>query len=326
MARALCILLPTAFIFFGLWTLHLDILKFSGQGDNFMIEEFKGMLATKPPRAPKPGQLDPLACPNVVNTWSDCGYAGISEAQCLAAGCCWDPTSSRAWCYHLGERRRPAMAWWPKILETLRATWANNNGGAVMEHPFMSQWWEWPTQFGASTVPFAATREGGQIKALGNPAVWLGVFANFCGATVVGWGCIALWGAGSPLLRQAADAVGAGGEGAAALDKQGWLIPFVVLWSGYLLNLVPYQLIARSKFVYHYIPALVVGVLLFALSVDWLLSVVGGRARARVLAALIAAALFATVAFAFYYWNVPYGYGYRITPEQNKARLWSRKW
>ena len=188
----------------------------------------------------------------------------------------------------------------------------------------MSQWWEWPTQFGASTVPFAATREGGQLKALGNPAVWLGVFGNFCAATVVGWGCLAL--AGTPLLKGAAAAVGAGGEGSAALDKRGWLIPFVVLWSGYLLNLVPYQLIKRSKFVYHYIPALMVGVLLFALSVDWLMAVVGGRARQRALAALLAAALFTTVAFAFYYWNVPFGYGYRITPEQTKARLWSRKW
>jgi dolichyl-phosphate-mannose--protein O-mannosyl transferase len=188
----------------------------------------------------------------------------------------------------------------------------------------MSQWWEWPTQFGASTVPFAATREGGQIKALGNPAVWLGSFGNFCVATVVGWGCALLPGA----ARNVAAAVGAGGKGTAALDHpaRGWLIPFVVLWAGYLLNLVPYQLIARSKFVYHYIPALMVGVLLFALSVDFLLAVVGGRAKARVLAALIAAALFATVAFAFYFWNVPYGYGYRISPEQGKARLWSRKW
>lgn len=48
------------------------------------------------------------------------------------------------------------------------------------------------------------------------------------------------------------------------LNSRGWVIPFVTLWSGYLLNLVPYRLIARSKFVYHYIPALMIGVLLCA--------------------------------------------------------------
>ena len=125
--RALAILAPAAAVFFGLWTLHLHILRFSGQGDNFMNEAFKGTLESKPPASPRPGQLNPAACPNIVNTWSDCGHAGISEQQCLDKGCCWDPTSPRAWCYHLGPLTRPTMAWWPKILETLRATWANNN-------------------------------------------------------------------------------------------------------------------------------------------------------------------------------------------------------
>jgi hypothetical protein len=32
------------------------------------------------------------------------------------------------------------MALVPKLQETLRATWANNNGGAVMIHPHMSEW------------------------------------------------------------------------------------------------------------------------------------------------------------------------------------------
>jgi hypothetical protein len=127
LVRSLCIFIPATVIFFGLWEIHLRILRYSGQGDNFMRDEFKGMLESKPPLNPKPGQLDPHSCPNLVNTWSDCGYAGISEAQCLQKGCCWDPTSSRAWCYHLGEQKKPSMKWWPKMMEVLRATWANNN-------------------------------------------------------------------------------------------------------------------------------------------------------------------------------------------------------
>ena len=100
----------------------------------------------------------------------------------------------------------------------------------------------------------------------------------------------------------------------------------MTLWAGYLLNLVPYQLIARSKFVYHYVPALMVGVLLWALSLDWVLALVGGRARRTRVAAGVAGALFLVVGAAFWYWGLPYAYGYKISAEANRARLWSKKW
>jgi dolichyl-phosphate-mannose--protein O-mannosyl transferase len=138
-----------------------------------------------------------------------------------------------------------------------------------MEHPFMSQWWEWPTM-DASTVPFAATHEGGQLKALGNPAVWWGVTANFLAATPL-WALVYL------RLREWGGLRARFPRSAAALDPL--LIPFATLYAGYLLNLVPYQLITRSKFVYHYIPALMQGVLLFATCVEALVrfgGVVGG--------------------------------------------------
>ena len=66
-------------------------------------------LRTKPPVGVKT-LPPPNACPNFDNTWSDCGHAGISEAECLSRGCCWDPTSSRAWCYHLGRLERPTSS------------------------------------------------------------------------------------------------------------------------------------------------------------------------------------------------------------------------
>ena len=100
------------------------------------------------------------------------------------------------------------------------------------------------------------------------------------------------------------------------------VIPFVVFYAGYLLNLVPYQLITRSKFVYHYIPALMQGVLLFAVAVEGLLRFSrvagwGGAGRAAV------AALFGVVLAGFWYWGIPYSYGYKITSAQNAARLCS---
>ncbi len=176
----------------------------------------------------------------------------------------------------------------------------------------MSQWWEWPTM-DASTVPFAATHEGGQLKALGNPAVWWGVTANFLAVTPL-WALVALrlrdWGG----VRARFPAT------AAALDPL--LIPFATLYAGYLLNLVPYQLIARSKFVYHYIPALMQGVLLFATAAEGMVrfgGVLGGAPRLASRAALLA--LYALVLAGFLYWGLPYGYGYKISPRQNAARM-----
>jgi dolichyl-phosphate-mannose--protein O-mannosyl transferase len=195
-------------------------------------------------------------------------------------------------------------------------------GGAVMEHVFMSEWWEWPTMFQAKSVPFAATHEGGQIKCLGNPVVWLGVFGNFCVCTVAGllFARHAVMSAGKPAAAVE--------EGAVELDRRGWAIPFFVLWSGYLLNLVPYQLIKRSKFVYHYIPALMVGVLLFAFALEavwgW-----AGRSKSAAptrVAQLITVALFSLVSFGFYFWGLPFAYGLRISPADSRARLWSDRW
>lgn len=39
--RASTLLLPALVVFFGLWHAHIVILKYSGQGDNFMNEEFR---------------------------------------------------------------------------------------------------------------------------------------------------------------------------------------------------------------------------------------------------------------------------------------------
>lgn len=337
--RASCILLPATVIFFGLWTVHLEILKYSGQGDNFMNADFRATLITPPSHNAPAVAVAADACPNHANTWSDCGFAGITPEACEAKGCCWDPSSPRAWCYHRGELARPTMSWVAKMKETLRATWANNNGGAVMIHPFMSEWYEWPIM-DAKSVPFSATTEGGQIKAMGNPAVWWGAFGNFVLCTVFAAGWLLLR-AGKACARPAkrpaakggvpAGLVPAGGAAPAPeapfVPPQGWFIPFVTLWCGYILNLVPYMGISRSKFVYHYIPALMVAVLLTALALEgvwaWAGTATGSKRSA---AALITLACYGLVTAGFWYWGLPYAYGIRLDYAQNQARQWNHKW
>ena len=131
------------------------------------------------------------------------------------------------------------------------------------------------------------------------------------------------------------------------LGGGGWLVPFVTLLFGYYINLVPYELIVRSKFVYHYVPALLHGVLLLVVVADAALAwaaLPDGVTRPSVVHLLrwrVAAVLwhhrvlavrlwlggvFAGVGVGFWYWGLPYAYGMPLTPEEHAARHWLAKW
>jgi dolichyl-phosphate-mannose--protein O-mannosyl transferase len=95
---------------------------------------------------------------------------------------------------------------------------------------------------------------------------------------------------------------------------------------GYFGNLVPYELIDRSKFLYHYTPALLVGVLLVATCADraWAWAASRGQAH-RALVGLACAALAATVAAGFWYWGV-FVYGVPLSHGEVQKRYWLPKW
>ena len=59
MKRAALILAPAFVIFFALWIAHLNILAYSGQGDNFMNQEFR---ATCVPAAEQRLLLNQSSC------------------------------------------------------------------------------------------------------------------------------------------------------------------------------------------------------------------------------------------------------------------------
>jgi dolichyl-phosphate-mannose--protein O-mannosyl transferase len=295
---------------------------------------------------------DPNSCPYRRNNWSDCGTAGITEKQCTEKGCCWDPKSDRAWCYHKGVIERPKLSWWYQIKETLRATWANNGGEALNVHPSMSEWREWPFMLHRA-VPFGSTKEGGRLKAFGNPGVYWPVAFTVIACTlgVLAWfGRIIKWvlfperplalpapaasddkamcppPRPSPLFA-AATAVNSIGGG-------GWVIPFVTLLFGYYINLVPYELIVRSKFAYHYIPALIVGMMFTVFTADVLwrasdLPCTGNGFVAKYRKHISRGFVYAIFAFAllgFYYWALPYAYGVPLTLKQHRERMWVHAW
>jgi dolichyl-phosphate-mannose--protein O-mannosyl transferase len=97
------------------------------------------------------------------------------------------------------------------------------------------------------------------------------------------------------------------------------------LHARYYINLVPYQLIKRSKFVYHYIPALLMGVQLVVfvchVAASW--SRLAGR---PMVGTALVATVYAVAGWGFVYWGIPYGYGIPLTWEQHQARRWLPTW
>lgn len=90
----------------------------------------------------------------------------------------------------------------------------------------------------------------------------------------------------------------------------------VFLFWGWLINLLPYILVDRSAFVYHYLPGLLYAQLLAGVLVDQL--------PRSLRAIVVAATLAATIAVFVYY--APWIYCFPITSDEHAARRWLPKW
>jgi hypothetical protein len=87
---------------------------------------------------------------------------------------------------------------------------------------------------------------------------------------------------------------------------------------GYAANLLPYAAVARSTFVYHYMPALLFAELLAGRLVD-LVPSVGGLRHA------VGGLYVGIVALGFWYWS-PWVYGTPLTRDEHVARQWLPRW
>lgn len=90
----------------------------------------------------------------------------------------------------------------------------------------------------------------------------------------------------------------------------------IFLLSGWLCNLLPYILVDRAAFIYHYIPGLFYGQLLTAVLLDLL------PLKARIVVNTLVTAL---ILAAFTYWS-PWIYGLYISDKEHEARRWLPRW
>jgi dolichyl-phosphate-mannose--protein O-mannosyl transferase len=222
---------------------HLSLLPFHGDGDGFMTPEFRRRLRYSPsPSRPSYAAPDPLP------DWLE------------------------------GE----ALGLWPAIHE-LVGTMHEVNIGLRATHPFSSTWDQWPLVQCRQVLYWSVSRAGfgAWVYCVANPAVWFAVAFLAVGA----WPLLAAWGVGGwlrrhlrpPALRVPGGSAGESGKGREGQEGRPGLArlvgeearrhfwPGLTLWAGWAGNWAPFWLIPRATWHYHYLPALLVGILLVAL-------------------------------------------------------------
>lgn len=178
-----------------------------------------------------------------------------------------------------------------------------HNANILAPHPWMSSWWEWVLNLrGVSYYgrdhPFTYTAA---VYLIGNHAIHLGVIAG----SVAFLACVAAYLRFKPHYNQAT----LGSVKAFLLQGSFCLL-------AYWLNLAPYLGVARSTFIYHYMPALLYGELLLARVVEH----VAGRFTPSAVKVVL---LIVGVVWLHY---SPWIYGFPLTNDAHHRRRWNPRW
>ncbi len=173
-------------------------------------------------------------------------------------------------------------------------------------HPYSSKWWSWPIMKRGVYVYFKQVAPGKAryIYTLGNPAVWWG---NLVGALIVLIGMLVVPRRFAPYK---------------------W--PLIFLAIGWASNYLPFALIDRPMFLYHYLFALIFSTAFVCVGLGaltgWIKEEEGkpwsfpSRWSAAGYWAVLGVALLGFVYFA------PLTYGLPLTDEAMKARMWLSTW
>eukprot|EP00300_Choanocystis_sp_HF-7_P013672 c18398_g1_i3.p1 GENE.c18398_g1_i3~~c18398_g1_i3.p1 ORF type:complete len:391 (+),score=53.85 c18398_g1_i3:845-2017(+) len=184
-------------------------------------------------------------------------------------------------------------------------------------HHWQSFWYSWPTMsrpincWASRAEKIADQFVTRRVYLFGNPFVWWVVL-----------GCLVV----SPVCwffhRRFSKAAAAKSHYRSALPLQGSTFAhrLVQLYLGYILSMLPYALVQRACFIYHYMPALMFGMLLAGIVLDCLVTSYSVPAAWGVLGALLL-----VFAWGFWFWG-SLVYGLPLTNEQYQARVWWNSW
>ena len=181
-------------------------------------------------------------------------------------------------------------------------------------HPYSSKWYTWPIMtrpifYWQSDEPNSGTPRA-YLYLLGNPFIyWFGALSMI--AMLVGGAYVICRNIINKKKHAKAHAAHADVAEHAAREKA-----FLFVVVGYLANWLPFILIGRVMFLYHYEAALVFSII----GIAYLIDSFKKRERPALIIAVIVIA-----AAAFIYWS-PLTYGTPLADDQLNARMWLSTW
>jgi len=96
---------------------------------------------------------------------------------------------------------------------------------------------------------------------------------------------------------------------------------------GYALNLIPFALVPRITWIYHYQPSLIHGMLMMSVAAQITLSIVDKLNYKKLhQLTMLFWVLTLCAAAMFYFYFFPWIYGRPLTQSQHNSRMWFREW
>ena len=230
-----------------------------------------------------------------------------------------------AWLPHL--QLDPTYNFWQAQLHILG--YHGGIGSGPDEHPYCSSWYTWPLMLRSISylydravdlaeplpifgpmVPLRSSNFLYSVYALGNPMLW---WFSTMAIAWMGWQWVRN-GWRSVVGRLQSPTLGTACQ---AHPELIW-IP-LYLGTNYAANLLPWSLVSRCTFLYHYLPASMFSGLALAWLIDlWIHS-------SHRIFRVISLTVILLCLMSFIYWS-PFFLGLPISPEEWKARIWLSSW
>ena len=188
-----------------------------------------------------------------------------------------------------------------------------SNISEAATHYYRSDWHTWP--FMIRPIGYFNKEQNDKVSSVyffGNPLVWwlgiLGILGSFY-LIIRNYLC----------------------KFKTKLSQNFYSYSFIVLIFGYLIYFIPFATIQRLMFIYHYLPALIFSIILFAIFFEEIIKMIFGEQpknkifyknkKANLALLLILFAVFAS----FVYFS-PLTYGFPLTEQQFDSRMWLNTW
>lgn len=162
----------------------------------------------------------------------------------------------------VAKSKTPMFSFFQRFSELSR-TMHNANMGIMTKHPFASYWYQWPVATTKSLLMWQETYKGKVgmwLWLIGNPVVWISSFV--LGVVAAAFLIV------SSLMLVLSTPRDDGPETVLLASFTRLWLPICALAVGWLGNVVPFALVPRETWLYHYAPGLIVAIMLMSVALE----------------------------------------------------------